>query len=239
VFIVGFRADLTVDWRWPTETHSKQALLRDQLSGAYWDEHGLPPRPPLEAGGKRLDPTLNRHLGDDGEPRRWRTLRDALRDPRPLPEPRDGQEYPGFHNHVGIPGARLYKGHSGNRLDWPAKTVKAGVHGVPGGEHVMLRGGTHRYLTVRECARLQGFPDDYRFIGPRSEAMRQIGNAVPVPLARLMAAAVAERLGQPASQPAQPTMNGHGNGHPDGYLQKGLLMGHALAGWNGARHGID
>jgi DNA (cytosine-5)-methyltransferase 1 len=240
VFIVGFRADLTVDWQWPTETHSKQALLAAQASGAYWEEHGLPPRPPLEAGGKRLDPTLNGHLGDESGPRRWRTLRDALRDPHPLPEPVDGQEYPGIHNHVGIPGARLYKGHSGNRLDWPAKTVKAGVHGVPGGEHVLLRDdGTHRYLTVRECARLQGFPDGYRFIGPRSEAMRQIGNAVPVPLAQLMAAAIAERLGQPAAQPSQAAMNGHGNGHHSGGADAGPMTRQADAARNGVSHGID
>lgn len=98
-------------------------------------------------------------------------------------------------NHVGVPGARLYAGHTGNRLDWPAKTVKAGVHGVPGGEHVLLcSDGSHRYLTVRECARLQGFPDSYIFAGSRSEAMRQIGNAVPVPLGRLIAAQIADKL---------------------------------------------
>ena len=49
-----------------------------------------------------------------------------------------------------------------------------------------------RTLTVREAARLQTFPDRYRFAGPPSAAFRQIGNAVP-PL-------VGERLGETVLQ---------------------------------------
>ena len=40
-----------------------------------------------------------------------------------------------------------------------------------------------RYFSVRECARLQTFPDDWFFEGSWTEAMRQLGNAVPVELA--------------------------------------------------------
>jgi DNA (cytosine-5)-methyltransferase 1 len=45
-------------------------------------------------------------------------------------------------------------------------------------------------LTVRMVARLQGFPDDWRFVGSKTQAYRQVGNAFPPPFAR----AVAENL---------------------------------------------
>ncbi len=188
VFIAAVRVDLAHEWAWPEATHSADALLWNQMHGYYWNEHGMRHHWSPEAA--RAFARLPRDKPPPGIP--WRTLRDARRG---LPHAISGRERTGWHNHRGVPGARLYRGHTGNRLDWPAKTVKAGDHGSPGGEHVLLNDdGTHRYLTVRECARLQGFPDDWVFEGPRGEAMRQIGNAVPMPLARLMAEAAAHVL---------------------------------------------
>jgi DNA (cytosine-5)-methyltransferase 1 len=123
----------------------------------------------------------------------WTTIRDAIGD---MPDPeRQPLLSRGFHNHFFQPGARTYKGHTGSPIDEPAKTLKAGVHGVPGGENMMvLPGGEVRYFTVRESARLQTFPDEFVFHGSWSETMRQLGNAVPVALAARVATTVKHQL---------------------------------------------
>ena len=185
VIIVGFRSDLGVrDWKPPAATHSEDALIDALRGGEYWAEHGL----------SRPEPIFPKRLAVEpaGERARWRTLRDAIGH---LPEPIEKQECPSYLHHVGWPGARIYEGHTPNRLDWPAKTVKAGVHGVPGGESVvLLDDGTHRYMTVRETAEVMTFPGHWRLAGPRGEQMRQLGNAVPVGLGKFFAQAVADEL---------------------------------------------
>ena len=192
VFFVAFRSDVDARWSFPKETHSQRALLRSKwVTGEYWDRHKVArkdrPEPPA-----RARTQIERALFEvEEELLPWGTVRDALLG---LPDPREGNAK-GVLNHVLQPGARSYKGHTGSPLDEPAKALKAGVHGVPGGENMLAYpDGSVRYFTVRESARIQTFPDDYTFTGSWSETMRQLGNAVPVKLGEAVASSVLKTL---------------------------------------------
>ncbi|HOG07553.1 MAG TPA: DNA cytosine methyltransferase [Syntrophales bacterium] len=194
VFIVGFRSDLQKEWSFPEPTHSLDRLLWDQwVSGEYWEEHRVP-KSKLPAKHAKLAARIRRLESDfslfppPGE--RCKTVRDALRG---LPDPRNKSDT--VPNHEFRDGARPYHGHTGSSLDLPSKALKAGDHGVPGGENMMaLPDGSYRYYTVRESARLQTFPDDYVFSGSWTEAMRQIGNAVPVELAAAVGKSILKQV---------------------------------------------
>jgi DNA (cytosine-5)-methyltransferase 1 len=77
-----------------------------------------------------------------------------------------------------------------DRLDptIPAKTIIAG--GTKGGGRSHLHPYIPRTLSVRESARLQTFPDSYRFTGPTARQFTQVGNAVPPVLAAQLATAI-------------------------------------------------
>ncbi|WP_080427149.1 DNA cytosine methyltransferase [Burkholderia ubonensis] len=189
VFIVGFRDDLGIEWSFPAPTHSHDALLYDQwVTGGYWRRHGItPPKTPIKIAARVAK------LAQTKPPATlpWRTVRDAIQG-LPDPQSRMALQVP---NHVFQPGARVYPGHTGSPLDLPAKTLKAGGHGVPGGENMLVKDdGSVRYFTIRESARIQTFPDGFRFHGSWTETMRQLGNAVPVVLAQRVATSVAEKL---------------------------------------------
>ncbi len=135
--------------------------------------------------------------------RRILTVADALRG---LPEP--GAPWPPNHEAPPVTPKKLkriarlrwgqamvlYEGAEGRRLPnlirldprRPAPTVL--------GSSRFIHPYEDRFLTVREQARLMGFPDNHVFLGGRDEQYNQVGEAVPPPLARAIARVVAAHL---------------------------------------------
>lgn len=134
----------------------------------------------------------------------WRDVWWAIGDLPPAAKPGHVPEVP---NHVArrhgeavigsfadtLPGKRnaAYKR---DRLRWnrPAKVIRAQGKPKPDGSgqrhssHQSIHPDEHRQLTVRECARIQGFPDWYAFPSTFANGYRIVGDAVPVELARAL-----------------------------------------------------
>ncbi|MEI7837216.1 MAG: DNA cytosine methyltransferase, partial [Planctomycetota bacterium] len=124
--------------------------------------------------------------GKHGLPK-WRTVKDAIHDLADAPEDaaswhifvRSSSDYIERVRHTPVGQSVTNYGESFFRAppDEPAPTIKANNGGV------LVHYSKDRLMTPRELARLQSFPNNYRFSGTKGEVLRQIGNAVPVGLA--------------------------------------------------------
>lgn len=142
----------------------------------------------------------------------WRDVRWALEG---LPPAASYGAVPPIFNHVArrhgpavveslratAPGQRN-AGYKRDRLRWdrPAKVIRAQGKPKPDGSgqrnssHQSIHPEEHRQLTVRECARIQTFPDWYGFPDTFANGYRLVGDAVPVELARVLAEAMKREL---------------------------------------------
>lgn len=178
VLIIGIRSDLGADWQFPIPTHSEDRLNWNKyVSYTYWKRHNLPIQT-----NEDIAKSLQKKYGIfPPEKEAWQTVRDCLID---VPHPNDRHE---IDAHIYKEGAKIYPGHTGSEIDQPSKTIKAGGHGVPGGENMIrYEDDSVRYFTVYEAKLIQTFPKNYSITGAWGEAMRQIGNAVPVKLAEII-----------------------------------------------------
>jgi DNA (cytosine-5)-methyltransferase 1 len=193
VIIVRTRSDLGIKLKFPEPTHSKDRLLWEQyVTEDYWKSHKIPApfhndRIKASALAKKLQSKYGL-FAPKGLP--WNTVRNALKG---VPTPESSHN---ISDHVACKSdAKIYSGHTGSKLDWPSKTIKAGAHGVPGGENmIQFEDGRVRNLTVYEAKLIQVFPKDFIISGAWGEAMRQIGNAVPVLLANILGKAIYKNI---------------------------------------------
>ncbi|AUC62290.1 DNA (cytosine-5)-methyltransferase 1 [Cyanobacterium sp. HL-69] len=112
----------------------------------------------------------------------YKTIKDAIFD-----LPRDYCDK--IPNHQGSKHKVKINNYLGNRkLDWnkPSPTI-VGRGGGTGGAVIHPHPDLHRRLTVRECARIQTFDDNFIFYGSNGSGYIQIGNAVPPTLAYYLA----------------------------------------------------
>lgn len=81
------------------------------------------------------------------------------------------------------------QGDESNKKDQPAYTIRANPK-----SRVQFHYALDRRLTVRECARIQTFPDDFVFTHSKTTSISEIGNAVPPMLAYVVSSAVRDYL---------------------------------------------
>jgi DNA (cytosine-5)-methyltransferase 1 len=141
------------------------------------------------------EPTHSKDPSSSNHRLPWVTVKDAIGDLEDVPEDKGAQHifvksHPKFIERIRATpiGESVAMGYREsfyrNPPDQPAITVKANNGGV------LVHYSQHRLMSPRELARLQGFPDSFRFLGSKSAVLIMIGNAVPVGLAKAVATSV-------------------------------------------------
>lgn len=94
--------------------------------------------------------------------------------------------------------AQIEKGNTGfhYRLVHPDQSFVGTLtahYGKGGTDNLLIQEGKNpRWFTERECARMQGFPDDYKIVVSRRQAYKQFGNSVCIPVIRAIARKIKE-----------------------------------------------
>ncbi|MEM4486765.1 MAG: DNA cytosine methyltransferase [Zestosphaera sp.] len=192
------------------------AILEGDLRGALRDEFGragysvhfnLLRAEDYETPSRRLRVFISNLRLEPPRAGRTRTVWETLSD---LPEPSHDPVIP---NHEPPPNLSKSKLKRSSRLKWGGSMVMyegAGGRALPNlirlhphrvaptvlGASRFIHPYENRLLTVREQARLMGFADDHVFMGGREQQYNQVGEAVPPPLARVIALEILKHIGE-------------------------------------------
>jgi DNA (cytosine-5)-methyltransferase 1 len=204
LFIVGLRGGRAMHWPKPRR---RAPTLADAIGD-------LPPVPPAHRQERSVylgtpASALQRRLrrGLRGEERRW--VHDHItRDVRPDDAEAfrllsEGQTYKDLPERL-----RRYRSDifddKYKRLSWSEVSRSITAHIAKDG-YWYIHPDQHRTLSIREAARVQTFPDRFRFAGEPSHRLRQIGNAVPPLLAEALARSLREAVERPRVRRNVPT----------------------------------
>ena len=195
VFLVGIRNDISVqeEWEFPKATHKESLTVKDAISdlpelknGEASKKYTKAPETSYQKLMRGSQKTLNNHVnGTHGER--------LLRIIEAVPEG-EGRNYINSLVQQGKLSKDLFltSGYSNTygRLWWnkPSTTITNNLSAPSSLRCIHPR--QNRALTTREGARLQSFPDDFEFIGPKTRVNMQVGNAVPPLLGYVLANSV-------------------------------------------------
>lgn len=208
LFVVGFRsADDARRFEWPRQTHSRDG------GGLFGLRRWVSVREALGLGGVSLlldqpAPAVKANAAHEGfDPavpnrRKWGQLQrelSALDQPAPCVTATEHKSANRFGSKGAATGPRrcgdqlnplLAELEKARLLDRPATTVNTGSSLSSAGHHISQTDGHPVRLTVEQLAALQAFPRGFEFSGTKTQQHRQVGNAVPPPLAEAVGRAV-------------------------------------------------
>lgn len=167
VFFLGVRNDLLIEPSFPAVTHTKDnyATVGDAINDLLGKENEVPNHVPMKHN-RIVEGRISCIREGEGIPTEG------------LPEDVARGSRSDYRDNTIKNFSHVYKRLSRFR---PATTM------VPGHNAFPLHPVANRSLTVREAARIQTFPDDVIFYGTRQDQCIQVGNAVPVKLAKILA----------------------------------------------------
>lgn len=208
VVIVGNR--LGIDFEWPTPTHyvsyrSMAGKRRELMSSMPLDSTVLQPAvtlmdaigdlPEVESGDE-----VTRYARPEGLTEYQRTIRDGAADLTWHRATKHSDKMMEIIRHAGssiadLPPGMVTSGFSScySRLDADRPSNTITVNFVHPSSNRCIHPVQDRALTPREGARIQSFPDSFAFIGTTAQVVKQIGNAVPPLLGRVIAEAIREQ----------------------------------------------